>query len=382
MLQLSFEMNNTDDLKKHILALETKYDPVDVYEGNKFLGVTPLKIPMDEGVHTLVFEKQGYEPLERDIKVIRDLKITRLPFKKAIILTIKSELKDANVLINRADVGNLKNGVLKVTLKGGDYEITLSKKGYEPKTLKINLKKDGTVLDFKEIYKKGGPYPVKIKTDIRSKIFINDKFIGVTPYEIRLKTGDYKLKLYNDTANEKTFKIKVSKPSEFYFKMNKGFSFITTCFTTMFLHTKFPWQKNSNHFFLGVDLKLFTWNWEYFDMDIIGGGLYKTLEGNFFYKLHLFEVNFKPIENLKINIAIGPFFGDFLDYDNIRDLYRTFGGLKIKYFKKINGFWYLNFETAVYYGTKNSEHSYYSSNDNSMDNGWLFSGTLGVGIFY
>jgi len=383
MLQLLFDVKSTDDVKKHILTLKTKYDPINVYEGKKFWGVTPLKIPMNEGVHSFIFEKLGYESLKKDIKVIRDLNVSHIPFKKAIILTVKSKLKDADVFVNRADAGSLKNGELKLTLKSGKYEIRVSKKGYESKTLKINLsdyiKKP---LDFGEIYKKGGPYPIKIKTGVRSKLFINDKFLGFTPIEVKLKSGTYKLNLYNDIANNKKFEIKVSKPSEFYYKMNNGFSFIDINLNSMYLYTSFPWQKKSSHFFFGIDAKLFIWNWKYFDIDIIGGGIYQAFDQEIFHKLHLFEVNFKPIENLRINIAIGPFLGDFIDYDNVEDLYRTFGGLKIEYRKVFGGLWYLNFETAAYYGTKNSEHSYYSSNDNSMDNGWLFSGSLGVGIFY
>ncbi len=383
MLQLLFDVKSADDVKKHILALQTKYDPVNVYEGKKFWGVTPLKIPMTEGIHSFIFEKLGYEPLKKDIKVIRDLKITHIPFKKAIILTVKSRLKNADVFVNRADAGSLKNGELKLTLKSGEYEITLAKNGYESKTLKINLsdyiKKP---LDFGEIYKKGGPYPVKIKAIVKSKVFIDGKFKGYTPLEVRLKKGTYKLNLYNDVANNKKFKLKVSKPSEFYYKMNSGFNFIDVNFNSMYLYTNFPWQKRSSHFFFGIDAKLFTWNWKYFDIDILGGGMYQGFDREIFYKLHLFEVNFKPVKNLKINIAIGPFLGDFIDYDNVEDLYRTFGGIKLEYCKVFSGLWYLNIETAAYYGTKNSEHSYYSSNNNSMDNGWLFSGSLGIGIFY
>jgi len=387
MLQLLFEMNNkandsAGENKKYFLTIKSKYDPVNIYDGKNLLGISPLKVRVKEGFYTLTFVKEGYEVAERKIKLIRNLVIKTIPFKESIVLTVKSDLKEGTVYLDDADTGDLENGILKIKLAQGEYNVSLKMNGYDTVSRKITLNESKTV-DFGEVYKTGGPYPITIKTKIKSKVFINDKFIAYTPVEVRLKKATYKLNLYNELAGNKTYQINVLKSENFYYKMNNKFSLIEFSLNSNYLYTNFPFQRNSSHFLIGFDIELFKWSWEYLDFNILGGGFYIGLNNDKIMKLHLLGLDFKPIQSIKINFSIGPFLGDFINlYDNIQDSYMTFGGIKLEYNKFINNIFYIKAATSVYYGTKNSKDNFYSDKDDSMDNGFIFSTNLGIGLAY
>ncbi len=380
MFQIIFQIIEKDESnkKEYKIEFKTKYDPVKIYDGVNLLGKSPNSFNIKEGLHTFIFEKDGYLRAERKIKVNRDISIKHISFKKAITLIINSRIKDATIYINGVDRGELNNGKLKLNLAIGKYEIVLDKNGKKiHKTIDLNKNTSIQFYDF------DGPFPIKIKTDTKSKLFYNKKLIGFTPQVIELKKGEHKIRLYNKNSGYKEFDIKVIKPDSFSFNMSKSFKYIDLSLKSSYIYTDFPFQRESSHTLLGVDLKLFNWSWKSFDIDIIGGGFYFGLNDYKMFKFHLFNINYKPIKNLKINIAIGPLLGNFINlYDNIQDSYNTYGGIKIEYNKIFNNIFYLKVESSLYFGNKNSKNSFYSENNNDMDNGFLFSTSLGVGILY
>ena len=370
MFQIIFQIIEKDESneKKYKITFKTKYDPVKIYDGMNILGESPNTFTLKEGLHNFSFEKEGYLRAERKIKINRDINIKHISFKKAITLTINSRIKDATIYINNIDRGELNNGKLKVDLSRGKYKIILRKNNKELHK-EINLDKNITI----QFYKFNGPYPIEIKTDIKSKLFYNKKLIGFTPQIIELKKGIHKIKLYNKESGYKEFSIKVDKPDSFILNMSKGFKYLDLSLKTSYFYTDFPFQKDSSHFLFGIDLKLFNWSWKRFDIDILGGGFYFGLNDYKLFKFHLFNVNYKPIKNLKINIAIGPLLGDFIRiYDNDENLWLTYAGAKLGYQYSINNLIGLKVYSSFYYGASNSKESAYTNTkETDTDKGFM-----------
>ena len=386
MLELLFEVKSDkeeeNNEKKHFLLIKTKHDPVNVYEGKKLLGISPLKMQIKEGFYTLIFQKEGFELTEKKFKLSQDREITHIAFKKFIILTIKSKLKTGIIYVNGADYGEIKNHNLELKLAEGEYNITFKKEGYEDVTKKVILKQSDKI-NFDKIYKNGGPYPITINSKIKSSVFYKNKNMGETPLEIQLKKGKQKIKLYNELAGYNNFTINVSKPDSFYYKMDKKFTYAELSLGTSYIYSNFPFQQESSHLLFGFDIKLIKWSWKNFDIDILGGGFYTSFKKDKLIKFHILGFDYKLTQNIKLNMSLGPLFGDFLNlYNNEQDTYITFAGIKAEYNKSFMDIFYIKADTSLHYGRKNSEKSFYSKEDDSTDGGLLFSANLSAGIFY
>ena len=385
MLEIVFDLktsNESDNVKKYFLSIKSKYDPVNVYNQRKYLGTTPLKLLVKEGMYSLTFEKEGFALAESKIIVNKDSEVRNIPFILAKTLLIKSKLNGATIYLNNKDYGEIKDNELKLKLPKGEYKLVINKNGYEEKTKNITLKNDLTI-DFGKMYKKGGPYPVKIKTNIKSRLFINGKFKGYSPLEVKLKSGIYKLNIKNSIVGNEEHMISVKKSEYFNFKANKGFFYLKTGVNIIYLYTNFDFQRNENHFLTGFDLSLFNWSWKYLNLDILGFGFYAGLNSDKMFKFHLLGVDLKLFSDFIMSISLGPLGEDYLNlYDNTQDSYMSFGGVNLKYSK--NFFKNFSFYTDVnlYYGCKNSIDSFFDSEDNSMENGIIFFATIGVKAIY
>ena len=378
MIKIIFVSNNNNnendknkDIPKYIISFKTKYDPVNIYDGEKLLGISPLKTLIDSGEHKFSFEKKGYKIVTIKKSINQKLTIKEIPFKKILLLTINSEIKEGTLFIDGADYGDLDNGGLKVKLPIGKYTIFVKNDKSKTETETLFLKRNKKIFLEKL-------YIVKIKTKKESKLFLEDKYYGLTPLVFSIKKGVYKIKLHNETI-EKEFKLNVSKSKEFYFPMDKKFNWVEFNLGTNYIHKFFSGKENNNHLLLGGNIKLFNWYFKYFNIDILGAGFYFGLNSYKLFKIHILNLDFKILKDLKIDLSLGPFLGDTLMlYDNKKDYYISYGGIDFKYNRKIMNHIYLNVEMSIYYGATNSQKSLYNPTDNSMDNGFIFSSIVGL----
>ena len=78
MIETVVEADSAEDEKKgekFILSINTNPDGVNIYNGNKIIGISPVTLQLPAGVYNLTFHKKGYDRLERKVELFKNEKI-------------------------------------------------------------------------------------------------------------------------------------------------------------------------------------------------------------------------------------------------------------------------------------------------------------------
>lgn len=146
-------------------------------------------------------------------------------------LTIESTPSGAEVYINGTYEGETP---LEVTLLPGEYEIKVSKEGYEERTSVVHLLPgDSVVLNF-NLSSTSGTVTI-VSEPSGADVYINGDYRGKTPLEVNLPPGTYEIRISKEEYQEKVLSVTI-EGSEAKFvsvSLTPEFGFITVVSTPL-----------------------------------------------------------------------------------------------------------------------------------------------------
>ena len=83
-------------------------------------------------------------------------------------------------------------------LEFGTYQVTILADGYEPWQQEVSLYQSALEINAQLVpYVKMGTLNVSVDPE-KAQVFIDEKFVGISPISVKLKYGDYKLRIEKD----------------------------------------------------------------------------------------------------------------------------------------------------------------------------------------
>ncbi|OQY09115.1 MAG: hypothetical protein B6I29_04090 [Marinitoga sp. 4572_148] len=182
-----------------------------LYINNIFVGETPFSTILSLNKrHNIRLEKDGYLPLEREIKVTNEEPINlSFELKKGIQLYIDSSPQNALVIINGKRMGYTPNTF---TVPSGNLKIILSKIGYISKELSISLdKKTEKKQLFFELYQ--NLRVVRFNDAEKLDFYLDGKYIGENIQYLELDGMPHIIEVVSKTDEDIFFRYIITKDS-------------------------------------------------------------------------------------------------------------------------------------------------------------------------
>jgi len=175
-------------------SFTSNHDNLQIYLNDNYLGDAPLSHKIVSGIHEIVYKKYGYQDLITIERIERNQAMIIGPVELELlpaIVAVTSIPAGAKVMIN-----NKFSGFTPMTATitpDNDQNILLELDGYKNAQQTINIKSNATSsLKFilEEQFGK-----ILINSNIKANIFIDNTFIGITPYEGELHAVSKKITL-------------------------------------------------------------------------------------------------------------------------------------------------------------------------------------------
>jgi len=208
-----------------LLKIDSDPQGAEVLINNEKKGITPISIPLKEGSYEIVVKKDSYEDFEKkDINIEKnktlDLGVIKLtPLPSYATLEVETTPTNAKLYINGEEKGLTPYTVDK--LKPGEYEIKITKSGYEDYKDKIALKDNENKTMKIQLSKISVTPPppsygfLSVDSDPPgANVYVNNKNIGKTPINsYQLEPGSHTIKLSLDGYNDYIFNVTISSNS-------------------------------------------------------------------------------------------------------------------------------------------------------------------------
>ncbi|MBP7139305.1 MAG: Stp1/IreP family PP2C-type Ser/Thr phosphatase [Caldisericia bacterium] len=225
-LLLTFPLYKEKLLINGLLKIDSDPQGAEVLINNEKKGITPISIQLKEGSYEIVLKKDSYENFEKkDIHIEKnkplDLGVIKLtPLPSYATLEVETTPTNAKLYLDGEEKGVTPYTVDK--LKPGEYEIKITKSGYEDYKEKITLK-DNENKTMKIQLKAITPTPttsygfLSVDSDPSgANVYVDNKNIGKTPIKsYKLETGTYNIKIslpgYNDYISNVTISSNSTK---------------------------------------------------------------------------------------------------------------------------------------------------------------------------
>ncbi len=198
------------------LSIETKPTEANILINNVVVGSSPIEYKLQKkGNIKIKATKKGYTTVDTSLNITllqaEKLTLKLIPLPKGQI-SIKTEPSDANVIINNSLAGNspLENYLITV----GKHQLRIEKAGFKSLDTVINvnenlLKNFNFYLAKDPNYKGSGSLSVKT-VPVGAAVYINEKWVGKTPYENRgLPAGKYHLAIRQNGYEDYTEHVKI-----------------------------------------------------------------------------------------------------------------------------------------------------------------------------
>lgn len=188
-----------------------------LYIDNVYQGETPITNKFSLGSHAITLHKEDFEEIKQVIDLKEDTDKYEFVFEKFI--TIESRPNNATLYINNEYKGETP---YKEKLYLNTYALTIMKDGFE------TLREMITVNETKNFFNFSLKKRVKFTSSpLSAKLYINDRYIGFTPIETYLSTGNQKIELTKDGYDPINKTIVVNKETNnIALNMNISFSYI------------------------------------------------------------------------------------------------------------------------------------------------------------
>jgi len=164
-----------------------------VYVNDKYLGDTPYANKFPIGNYTLRVTADGYEDYVQPVQFTFDttINVELKRVQRAFNVSINADARGAKVYINDRFVGQTPYAT---KLFPGDYSIRLTADGFEDYDKSISINDNFNLMA--NMNRRIRDFNVSINADARgAKVYINDRFVGQTPYNTRLAQGEYSIRL-------------------------------------------------------------------------------------------------------------------------------------------------------------------------------------------
>ena len=201
------ESKNLDislDSIKGFIKLQSKPDKALVFVNNKQIGVTPTIFKDEGGEYNVEIKKENYETINDKIVITNQNKVNQRNYFLELIeakIKISVKPKDGNLNINGVSYQTDKF----INLKSNkDYTLSYEKPGF--KTQIINFKLIPNEKRIENINLEDEYGIVEIISQPEGEIWINGKFSGQTPKEIKLRTVEQNIEI-----KKKNFRSVVNK---------------------------------------------------------------------------------------------------------------------------------------------------------------------------
>ncbi|AXI24711.1 serine/threonine protein kinase [Methanofervidicoccus sp. A16] len=197
--------------KKATLYIRSDPSGAKVYIDGYYKGTTPLTVEVSPGTHTIKIKKDGYKDYSDTVYVSSGDSKTinaKLTSKKAT-LYIRSDPSGAKVYINGEYKGKTP---LELKLDPGFYTVKISKDGYEDYIAYIILR-SGKTTKINAVLKLYGTLKISSNPS-RAYVYINGKYVGITPLELNLSPGSYNVEIktiFGEKVYEKTVVVKAGE---------------------------------------------------------------------------------------------------------------------------------------------------------------------------
>lgn len=192
----------------------------DIYINNKKVGTGVYSGRLNEGVYSVEARKPNYvsDFQKIEINTTDSKNITLTPRPDYGTLEIETTPIDAIIKLNGEN-----KGTTPITLRnliGGNYNLTIEKEGYPTVSKSIQIE-TGKTQKINEILPTG--LPIKINSvPSGAKIYIDNNYVGKTPFNATLNYGIHKVKLENGKKiTEETITIKDGAETVYNYDVNE-----------------------------------------------------------------------------------------------------------------------------------------------------------------
>ncbi len=205
------------DKEKYRVEFITIPEGIEVYDkNNKLIGETPFFANIPKDFYKFSFEKKGFEQVVKEIHIKKNESIQINMKEIAFYLKIETNAKSARVFIDGKEKGRTP---FKRKLKEGIYKIEIKKEDYDDYSEKVIL----TENIVKKINLRQNTFQFELTSKpSNSKVFIDGKERGVTPFMTKLKEGTYTIKAEKEAHYSYEEKIQVTQNISKSIKFNKN----------------------------------------------------------------------------------------------------------------------------------------------------------------
>lgn len=175
------------------------------------VGTGRYRQKLEYGVYTIECRLDSHTSTKKVLTVTPDTpELISLDTPVPILGTLKVNCapNSADVYINGSRVGT--TPYFAETLVG-DYEMTLKKEGYNPKTVSVNVQENEVTYVNEELDKN---MPVKISSTPSATLYVDGKRVGETPMQIAVESGTHQVTMIRNGYVMKRTKIDVTRPNQ------------------------------------------------------------------------------------------------------------------------------------------------------------------------
>jgi len=276
--------------------------------GKSVKKITPCKIQnLGVGSYNITLKKEGYKDFSTTIKINKGEETnstinlikeqTEQPQATTGTFSLSSDPGGAEVYVNNEYKGKTP---LVVTLKEGIYGVKITKEGYEDYTESVIVKGSKTVIVSAQLVSFKGVLSVS-SDPIGAKVYVNNRYKGVTPLNLTLKIGTYTVKItregYEDYAESVTVQADITSKVQVQLERAKLIwkkdidAAIGSAFPAIHDNKIYFGSKDHYIYCLNVDNGSLVWKYEtgsavYSSPTIINGRLYIGLNDHYIYCLN------------------------------------------------------------------------------------------------
>ncbi len=191
---------------------------------NNYKGLTPsADLQIEEGTRKIYVVKRGYKTVEKTVTVLKPESIHfEMPLDISE-LTLRSEPLGAQIFINNEANGTTPR---KIKLANNEtYKIKLVLDGFSPYETSFLLTQDS----FQTFNLKKDLFDIKFDTNEEAKIFINGSLKGKTPYQTKLKSGQYSITFKSNQFPEYTQTFNITRDETFFTELKEKAEISINC---------------------------------------------------------------------------------------------------------------------------------------------------------
>lgn len=177
---------------------KVKNGKINIDSVKEFVAEQKGKIPISVGIHKIIVSGDNIEDFPMEIYIAPsetyELDLNDLQPRNGV-LSIATNVDKYLLQIDGHTVSSPDGPQV---LEFGTYQVTILADGYEPWQQEVSLYQSALEINAQLVpYVKMGTLNVSVDPE-KAQVFIDEKFVGISPISVKLKYGDYKLRIEKD----------------------------------------------------------------------------------------------------------------------------------------------------------------------------------------